>query len=84
MAEPIRIPKHPRWDGTNITWEGVDRPAPHEVETRAWSERRFPLQDLLRTVGQDLDELGRPARGDRGDARRAHSDHRGGGEAGAT
>lgn len=57
MAEPIPISKHPRWDGTNITWDVADPSIPHEVTGSWWATRSFPLQDLLRIVGQELDEL---------------------------
>jgi hypothetical protein len=54
MKDAVPITRHPRWDGANITWvvpRGPAVPPSGDIE-RA---RPYPLEDLLRAIGRELD-----------------------------
>jgi hypothetical protein len=57
MTPPIPISKHPRWDGANIAWVTHHRAEARDERDVHPSSRAYPLEDLLRIIGKELDEM---------------------------
>ena len=56
MTRRVAISNVPCWDGANIVWtSSVDHSHGDAVRLGSW--RQYPLQDLLRTIGREMDEL---------------------------
>jgi len=54
---PIPMVKCPCWDGVNIAWELREASRRKDAPEGRQADRPIPLQELLRMIGKELDEL---------------------------
>jgi hypothetical protein len=46
------------WEGVDITWRAPDSVGTRPADARTTTPRAYPLPELLRTIGQELEESG--------------------------